>query len=444
MKTFIQDKHQEQAIKSLQRIIRIPSYLQEGIPGAPFGQDILECLQETVALFKEEGFETFIDPEGYYGYAEIGEGADIFGILCHLDVVPAGAESLWKTPAYEGTIKDGVIYGRGVLDDKGPTIASLYAVKSLVEAGVSFNKKIRFIFGTDEENLWRCMERYHQKEVPIDLGIAPDAKFPLIFAEKGLMQVYLTGPGSSEVTVTGGGALNVVPDRGTYNGKQVAELSESLTNLGYEFTVTNQELTVTGQAIHSKNAHLGVNAITRLAEGLSKITSEPVFEFLGQRVGSDGNGVSTIGLFEDEVSGKLTFNVATLEVNELETKIGIDIRMPVTTNKEEVVLKLQAVAQEFGLTYHEHDYIASLYVPKDSELVTSLLGAYRDMTGDMAEPQVSGGATFARTMPNCVAFGAGFDYTKDTIHQANEEWQLTEMRLAMEIYAEAIYRLCSN
>ena len=203
-----------------------------------------------------------------------------FLVFLSLRRCSAGAESLWKTPAYEGTIKDGVVYGpAGVLYDKGPTIASLYAVKSLVEAGVSF-KKICFIFGTDEENLWRCMERYHQKEVPIDLGIAPDAKFPLIFAEKGLMQVYLTGPGSSEVTVTGGGALNVVPDRATYHGKQVAELSESLTNLGYEFTVANQELTVTGQAIHSKNAHLGVNAITRLAAGLSKITSEPVFEFL--------------------------------------------------------------------------------------------------------------------------------------------------------------------
>jgi acetylornithine deacetylase/succinyl-diaminopimelate desuccinylase-like protein len=118
------------------------------------------------------------------------------------------------------------------------------------------------------------------------------------------------------------------------------------------------------------------------------------------------------------------------------------MRMPVTIEKDFLVDKLTEAAKEFNLTYTEHDFLDSLYVPVDSELVTTLLSAYRDITGDMREPQISGGATYARTMTNCVAFGAMFENTKDTMHQANEVWQLDEMEKTMEIYAEAIYRLC--
>jgi len=118
------------------------------------------------------------------------------------------------------------------------------------------------------------------------------------------------------------------------------------------------------------------------------------------------------------------------------------MRIPVTFEKDDLVAKLKEVLPDYNLTYHEHDYLAPLYVPVDSELVTTLLAAYRDLTGDLSEPKISGGATFARTMNNCVAFGAMFKDTKDTMHQANETWPLDEMYKTMEIYVEAIYRLC--
>ncbi len=234
MKTFITDTHKQEAISALQRLVKVPSYLQDEVPGAPFGQDVLDALKECLALFKEEGFSTFIDPDGYYGYAEIGEGKETFGILCHMDVVPAGDLTLWNTPAFEGTVKDGAIYGRGVQDDKGPSVAALFAIKALKDSGATFNKKIRFIFGTDEENLWRCMEQYHKKEKGVDMGIAPDANFPVIYAEKGLLQVYLTGKGSSEFTLSGGSALNVVSDTATYKGNKADEIAKELTKLNYE------------------------------------------------------------------------------------------------------------------------------------------------------------------------------------------------------------------
>lgn len=444
MISFITEAHKEQAVRDLKRIVGVPSYLQEAVADAPFGQDILDSLVDCLEIFKAQGFSTFIDPEGYYGYAEVGQGTEVFGVLCHMDVVPAGDESLWETPAFEATIKDGAIIGRGVQDDKGPTIAALYAVKALMDAGVEFDKKIRFIFGTDEENLWRCMEQYHKKEKGIDMGIAPDAQFPVIYAEKGLLQVYLTGPGSDNFTVKGGSALNVVADTAVYSGNKLTEVSTELSRLGYEFAEKEGELYVKGKSIHSKDAPQGINANTRLAEAMSAVYHHKGVDFLGKLVRGDANGTSVLGEVKDEASGSLTFNVATVEIKKNETKIGIDIRIPVTFQKIEIEEKLKEVGEVYGLAYEEHDFLESLYVPIDSELVTTLLGAYRDMTGDMREPQISGGATFARTMTNCVAFGAMFEATKDTMHQPNETWQLSEMEQTMAIYAEAIYRLCAK
>ncbi|WEG73026.1 M20 family metallopeptidase [Vagococcus intermedius] len=444
MKKFITEEHKKGAISTLQRLVKVPSYLQDAVPGAPFGQDILNSLKECLTIFEEEGFSTFIDPEGYYGYAELGEGEEVFGVLCHLDVVPAGDLSFWNSPAFEATLKGEALVGRGVQDDKGPTVAALYAVKALKDAGVEFDKKIRFIFGTDEENLWRCMEKYHEKEQGVSMGIAPDANFPVIYAEKGLLQVYLTGEGSAEFEVSGGAALNVVPDTAIYRGNKAEEIASDLQKLGYSFEEVSGALHVKGKAIHSKDAPEGINANTRLAEAMVNHYDHQGIDLLGKLIKEDAKGISAIGEFKDEASGNLTFNVATVEINDQETKIGIDIRIPVTFEKEQVEDKLQELAKEYGFKYEEHDFLASLYVPVDSELVKTLLGAYRDVTGDMREPMISGGATFARTMDNCVAFGAMFENTVDTMHQANETWQLDEMYQTLEIYAEAIYRLCGK
>lgn len=442
MQQFVTEQHKGKAIDALQRIVKIPSYLKESSPNAPFGKDIVDCLKETLTLFEEEGFTTYLDPDGYYGYADIGEGEETFGVLCHLDVVPPGNTELWSVPPFSAEVVDGKIIGRGVQDDKGPTIAALYALKAVLDSGVNLTKKVRFIFGTDEETLWRCMEHYHKNESPIDLGFAPDAKFPLIYAEKGLLQAYVTGPGSTEFKMNGGSALNVVPDSASYSGDAAAKVTKVLQELGYDYKETADGVTVSGKSVHSKDAPKGVNAITRLSEALTQVISHPAIDFLGTVVKEDATGSSVVGDISDDVSGKLSFNVATVAIDDKESKIGLDLRLPVTFTKDEVVEKLEKKLSEYDLTYHEFDYLESLYVPKESELIQSLLGAYRDVTNDMAEPLVSGGATFARTMKNCVAFGAMFKGTVDTMHQPNETWVLDEMERAMIIYAEAFNRLC--
>lgn len=119
MKKRIKDDVKEQFLDSLQTIISYPSVLNEGENGTPFGQAIQDVLEKTLELAQELGFQTYIDPEGYYGYAEIGQGEELLAVLCHLDVVPAGDLKDWQTPPFEATIVGDYIVGRGVQDDKG-------------------------------------------------------------------------------------------------------------------------------------------------------------------------------------------------------------------------------------------------------------------------------------------------------------------------------------
>lgn len=443
---FITKEHQEKAVAALADLIAIPSVLDETAAksGQPFGENCLKALEHTLAFCKSLGFTTYQDPEGYYGYAEVGQGEELFGILCHLDVVPAVGQSGWQTEPFTPVVTDDLIIGRGAQDDKGPTIAALYGVKALMDAKVTFNQRVRFIFGTDEENLWRCINRYNEKEEMITAGFAPDSKFPLIFAEKGLLQVYFEGAGSQELVIEAGGSLNVVPDHAVYSGEKFAAVAAGLTKLGYDFEKAADQITVQGKSVHSKLAPEGINAITRLAEAMvnTNLFANPVLEVAGSVIRTDATGESLVGLFQDDVSGPMTLNVAKLEITPEQSRLGLDIRYPVTLEKEILVTALKAAAAKYGLTYREHDYLAPLYVPIESDLIQTLLATYRELTGDMTEPFVNGGATFARAMNNCVAFGAMFGDTPDYVHQANEQWPLASMYQVMEIYAETVYRIC--
>lgn len=445
MSQFIKPIHQQQCVEAIKQLVSFPSVLNEGENGTLFGQSIQDVLEHTLKLAESLGFETYIDPKGYYGYAQIGKGSDIFAVLCHLDVVPAGDLSQWQTNPFEAVVKDGVIYGRGTQDDKGPSMAALFAVKALMDSGVTFTKRVRFIFGTDEETLWRGLAEYSKKEEPAQMGFAPDATFPLIYAEKGLLQAKLIGVGDGKINLNVGEAFNVVPGKAIYKGELADTLSRVLDENNFNYEKDGDTVTVLGESIHSKDAAKGTNAVTRLSIALNDLIDNSSIKFIAEKVTQDATGETLFNeKFTDEPSGDLSFNVAGVTINEHLSEIRLDIRIPVLVDKEALVEKLSHLASEFGLTYEEFDYLNALYVPKDSELIRVLLDVYRSKTGDMTPAQSSGGATYARTMKNCVAYGAGFPHTPQTEHQENESMPLNDLFDAMEIYAEAIYRLTSE
>lgn len=444
MQQLVNENIHQEALKALDTIISQPSFNQEAAENAPFGKNIRQALEKMMNICQELGFKTYIDPDGYYGYAEIGQGQKTFGIIGHLDTVPAGNLNKWNYDPFKCTVKDGIIYGRGIQDDKGPTIAALFAIKALMDSGYTFNKKIRFIFGTDEEILWRGIAQYNKKESGIDLGFSPDAEFPVTYAEKGLQQSYLIGPGTDQLSVKITGPFNAVPAQAFYNGPKLKEVKETLDNLGFDYKENEDGITVLGKTIHAMKAPEGINAVTRLSMALAQVFDFQPLNFLGKLVKEDATGTSVLGDIEDE-TGHLTFNISSLEINEKETRMQLDMRIPSTIDHDQLIDKLSKAVQKYDLTYQHYDYLEPLHIPIDSELVQTLMDVYRESTGDKnAEPQISGGATFARTMHNCVAFGAMLPTTPDYMHQINEQWSVNDFYKAMDIYAEAIKRLCVN
>jgi predicted dipeptidase len=429
---------------ALVELVRIPSVCDEGASGYPFGEAVDQALRKALQIASDLGFKTYYDDGGYYGYAEVGEGEELLGILGHLDVVPPGKREDWKNDPFDPVEKDGMLYGRGTQDDKGPLMAALFAVKALLDAGIPFNKRIRFIFGTDEETLWRCITRYKEIEELPGMGFSPDSRFPLTYAEKGLLQLQLEGTNQSGVTLTGGSAFNAVPDAMLYTGERQVELANKLTELNFPYQALAGGIEVKGKAAHAMLPEQGINAIARLCIALQAIGIESkAINFIAQEIGEDPNATEIFGTCADEPSGRLKFNIGKIDLGMLE-QISIDCRIPVTVDKEEVVAKLIAAAAKYGLEYREFDWLAPIYLPLDHFMIETLMKVYRRISRDqVSQPVSSGGATYARAMDNCVAFGALLVGEELTEHQPNERTVLKNLYKAMEIYAHAIHDLTS-
>jgi len=432
-------------IASLEKALAIPSVINEGEDGTPFGKAIDQVLDVTLQLCRDLGFDKVVkDEKGYYGYAELGSGEELVGILGHLDVVPPGNLDLWNNPPFEPIIKDNKLYARGAMDDKGPMYAALYAVKALLNAGVTFNKRVRFIFGTDEENLWRCMNRYIEIEEKPTIGFTPDSAFPLVYAEKGLLQFKLSGKGADiGLDIELGKALNAVPDLASYSGDKLDELEAALKARGFDYDVKDGEITTHGKSVHAKKTDQGINAIIRLVTGLSDIGyKSDVINFVVDEIGQDPYAKNIFGDLEDDMSGKLMFNIGKVQVNKDVQSVTVDVRFPVTSEKDAIVADIKKAAAKFNLDYEQVDFLKAIYVPKDSFLITTMMAVYQEVTGDTtSEPISSGGATYARAMDNFVAFGANYPGDATTEHQPNEVADLARMDTTMEIYAKTIYKL---
>ena len=423
-------------------LIRIPSICNEGAGGYPFGPAIDQALRKTLQIAAELGFRAQYGDGGYYGFAEVGEGTEMLGILGHLDVVPPGKLQDWERDPFDPFEREGLLYGRGTQDDKGPLLASLFAAKALLDAGVKFNKRIRFIFGTDEESQWRCINRYKEKEEPPTLGFSPDARFPLIYAEKGLLQLRLIGKNQTDLRLSGGSAFNAVPDMVFYDGVLQEELASKLDQLGFAYEWKEDGIEIKGKAAHAMIPEAGINAIARLCIALNAIGIESkAVNFIAREIGEDSNATRIFGDCSDSPSGKLKFNIGMINIGD-EEQVSIDSRIPVTVSKEEIVKELQAAAAVYGLEYKEFDWLAPLYLPQDHPVIATLMKVYHQYSGDeVSVPIALGGATYARAFNNCVAFGPLFPDELLTEHEPNERLVLENLFKAMKIYAHAIYRL---
>jgi acetylornithine deacetylase/succinyl-diaminopimelate desuccinylase-like protein len=212
--------------------------------------------------------------------------------------------------------------------------------------------------------------------------------------------------------------------------------------MGFAYTRRADGIEVHGKAAHAMEAEIGINAIARLCLALDAMgVGSKAVHFVAREIGEDSSAARIFGACADAPSGGLKFNVGKIDLGDAE-QISIDCRIPVTVPKEEVVSKLSAAGARFGLEYKEFDWLAPLYLPLDHFMIETLMRVYREVSGDPApQPIASGGATYARAIGNCVAFGPIFPGELITEHQPNERANLENLYRAMEIYAQAVYEL---
>ncbi len=422
----------EEMIRSLAALVEIPSVTRTEITEeAPFGVPTTRALQKALEICESLGFRTK-NNRNRTGWAEIGEGEEMVGVLAHLDVVPEGDG--WSVPPFALTRKDGRLYGRGTMDDKGPAVACIYAMKDILESGVKLSRRIRFIFGLCEEGgEWDDLEFYREQEELPAFGITPDGDFPALCGEKGILNFELSMP-LSESGIrfgTAGTAVNVVP----------ADCTIRYLNAEGKET----EITGRGKAAHGSMPELGENAIADALEQLAAAGGESRFAaFYLRHIGRDVNGGRMGCPLEDEKSGKLTMNPGVLRTDGETLTLQVDVRCPVDYTDEDVIRAVKKAAEPYGIAVKETSWIPPIYVAADTPLMTALLETYRAVTGDTdTEAKVIGGGTYARFMPNIVAFGAAFPGRENREHMNDEYIPEEDFFRSREIYAQALTRLAN-
>lgn len=445
------DSYRDEFVSTLQKWIRTPSVKGEPAEKAPFGTDVRKMLDLAMADAAGMGFPVR-DFDGYACDITLGDPEEKIAVLGHLDVVPVGDG--WTKPPFGAVIENGRLYGRGASDDKGPSLAALYAMRAIREAGIPLKKGIRMILGCDEESGWEDMEYYAKHERIPDTGFSPDASFPLINTEKGMLELWVQAPeaktGLKVLEMKTGDRKNVIPGECkalVEGGEEIIRATEGFAaKTGWPYTAEKAEggvlLRAEGIPGHSAYPEGRRNAIGMMLLLLKELGAEGPVKTLAEAVGTESDGKSLGCACRDEVSEGLTCNMGILRLENGNWFGTLDMRCPVTADLD----KLAEAAKNHlpGLAVTVTEQKPPHHVPADSELVTGLLAAYDEETGQQGKPISTGGGTYAKVLKKGVAFGALFPDEDDLAHQADEYAEIDRLVLAAKIYANALLRLAAR
>lgn len=450
-------KYQDQMVEDLKELIAIPSLRDDSSANEsqPFGTQCRIALDHMLNKAKNDGF-LVEDVDGYAGVIQLGENFEkSFSLLGHLDVVPVDAAE-WDSDPFKVVIRDGVIVGRGANDDKGPTIAAYYALKMIKESGLKLHTNVQLICGVDEESGMQCMKHFAQVHKLPDFGIVPDASFPVVYGEKGIINLTLEGPAVEGFNLSCGKRPNVVIGHSHAIVNQPLEATKFNDYLKYNNLVGNcyQDADGAHYVFEGKNCH-GSTPQKGISAGwhtLAFVGTAHNYPQLTQIANSlrDCYG-SNLGIAHDgSHMSALTVNVGVLDFNTKNSKIVLDIRYPNDLVGADVISQVESVFKKFNYTIIKRSDSKPLFVDPNSQLVKTCMKVYQEVSQDYNTPLLTmGGGTYARTLPNHVAFGA--EFPKDNCpewvggpHEKNEGFPIESLVKASAIYAQVICELCCH
>ncbi len=438
-------------IKTLEDWISFPSVLneKEAKEGAPFGLGVKGALDYIADVAIKDGFK--VDKcDGYCSEITYGDGEELVLVLGHADVVPEGKG--WDSDPYKAVIKDGKIFGRGASDDKGPTLAAYYALKLIKEHNLPIKRKIRIVVGGNEESGSRCLDYYFDvlKKPHGQYGFSPDADFPLIYGEKGIMTYIFKGEIKDDIVLSfnGGVASNSVPDSALVTLKGKHDLNDKLDNYCKEnklrFTIDfkdeNTIIEIFGKSSHGGSPWNGVNAATHLMNFVANNFDSKLFtHFAPLLLDYYGSGLNI--KYHEEEMGDVSVNTGIANYIDEKYLFVLNIRYPRSVNGDDIIKKVSTYALHEGKCLGDSK---PLYVSPSSTLVKVLHEAYKSITKDYeSKPYTISGGTYARHTTNSVAFGMAFPNEDNKIHQENEFVKIDSLVKGTAIYLKAILDLAN-
>ena len=411
------DDYKDEMIETLAEFVSINTIYDETTADKnnPFGKGVSKGLEYFYNLAKKDGFEV-VNYDNYCVEVTYGEG-EYFDILAHCDVVEVSDK--WNFSPFSKFYDDKYVYGRGTQDDKGPLLAAYYALKAIKDNSIKSNKKIRFIVGGNEESGSKCLEYYYKnlKKPYPEMGFTPDAAFPVINGEKGIVHLKLIHKNIDKriTSIAGGRALNIVMDE--------VEINEDGNKKVYY-----------GKAAHASMPEKGVNAFIAASKELSE--KYPEFTKIYNDFSScDGKGLN-INTYEEKL-GKLTMNVGKVELINNDLIIKIDIRYPLSIDVDTIKNRIE----EKGYICEVLNEDKPLYVDENSKLITALIDSYDYFKETKSKAFTIGGGTYAKSSKNVVAFGMLFDDDVDLMHQNDEKISIKNYLLGSKIYLKALLEL---
>ena len=393
--------------RNIARLVAINSVEGEPAEGAPFGTGPAEALETGLKIAEELGLKSY-NCEGKIGYALLGENSDRYiATITHLYVVPAGEG--WKADPFKMREKDGWIIGRGVMDDKGPSVLCLYALKYFKDRNISLRYPVRALLGANEETGMLDVEHY-LKNYPAPLFcFSPDANFPLCNGEKGIFQGKLMSklPVKNILEIEGGVAANVI--LGKARAKVKAEKLESTADVDVRETESGiWKLEARGIGGHAsvpegtKNA-VGVLVNYILDNGICDENEEKFLRLL-KLLHDDYTGAALGVAADDGLFEPLTIVGGVIGIEDGRMFQSLDSRYPTNTSGRKIADTIAELAGDTAEVVMLRD-AEPFYMSLDNPAVQVCIKAYNDVTGENAEPYTIGGGTYARDFPNAVSFG---------------------------------------
>ncbi|HEX7184832.1 MAG TPA: Sapep family Mn(2+)-dependent dipeptidase [Thermoanaerobaculia bacterium] len=459
-------------VKDLQDMVGFRTYAEEGKENwsAP---EFLRQRRWLEQKARDLGL-TFKSYDGRVDEITLPGPAPVLAVLTHGDVQDVKNQH-WSSPPWEGRLVENRIVGRGTEDDKGPIVATLYAMAALRDTGWPLGMTIRLLVANAEESSWEEIPYYLERAAMPEMTLGIDAAYPVVNAQKGYGVVTFRGQGAADpkgvwrvVKMSGGSGMSIIPESGEAvldpegdAGEALAEMTE-LTRRAADWatshpparlSVTREgdllKVTAEGKGGHSSEPTSGHNALGDLTAFLSTLDLRKdawgsLAAFVGSAVGTETDGKSLGIAHRDEVMGELTSNLSFLRDDKGTPVAEINIRVPRGISREEIAKRIAArangaaVGTDVALLSEPH------IAPAEGKLVSTLLSVWEEVTGQPGRPIAIGGGTQARLFKGGVDFGPASGMERYRGHGPDEYLTVEELHRITELTVAALWRLASR